>query len=168
MAGHGVRSGVLAVWVALLVAGVVEAQDQQQRYVPGPATQYDEADELALREYVDVRIDSLDRSVQTALTSAKEAVLKAEAATNERFATVNEFRGSLSDVSRVQMPRSEAEQANAALSERIDRLTTQVNDMASRSQGISSVWPVMFGIIGVVGIVFGIFMAVRRVEPKPR
>lgn len=156
-----------AVLLAIFV-GTADAQEAQQRYVPGPATQYDEADELALREYVDVRIDALDRSVQTALTSAKEAVLKAEAATESRFEAVNEFRASLADVSRIQMPRTEAEQANRAMSEQLARLTTQVNDMASRSQGISSVWPILFGIIGVVGIVFGIFMAMRRVDPKPR
>jgi hypothetical protein len=149
-----------------ILAGAAAAQESQQRYVPAPATQYDEADELALREYVDVRIDSLDRSVQTALTSAKEAVLKAEAATNDRFSAVNEFRGSLNDVARVQMPRTEAEQVNRALSERIDRLTTQVNDMASRSQGVSAMWPFLVGGAGIIFGVFGVFMALRRGEAR--
>jgi tetrahydromethanopterin S-methyltransferase subunit F len=92
-------------------------------------------------------------------------VLKAEGATNDRFQAVNEFRGSLNDVARVQMPRSEAEQTAKTLTDRIDRIQTQVNDMASRSQGISSVWPLLFGAVGVVGIIFGIVMAVRKAAP---
>lgn len=148
--------------VLALLAGSAIAQDQQQRFVPTTATQYDEADELALREYIDVRIDALDRSVQTALTSAKEAVLKAEAATDARFASVNEFRGSLNDLSRVQMPRAEAEGLTKALSDRVDRLTTQVNDMQSRSAGANQLWPILFGVIGVVGIAFGIYTSISK------
>lgn len=144
----------------LLFAGSAVAQQTQQM-----VEQYDEPDELALREYVDVRINALEQSMSTGLSTSKEAVEKAERATELRFQSVNEFRAQLDDQQRTFMPRLEYEQAHNALINRVNELTARVSDRESRSEGIGDVWPILFGIVGVIGIVFGIFMAIRKVEP---
>lgn len=153
----GVRSCVLAIWVALLPAASAAAQQTQQQ-----VEQYDEPDELALREYVDIRINALDLLMQNGLSTSKEAVEKAERATELRFNSVNEFRGQLDDQQRTFMPRLEYEQAHNALINRVDELTKRVDDREARAAGVIQIWPIMFGIVGVVGIFFGIFMAMRR------
>lgn len=147
--------------VALLgIVGSAAAQQTQQQ-----VEQYDEPDELALREYVDIRINALDLLMQNGLSTSKEAVEKAERATELRFNSVNEFRGQLDDQQRTFMPRLEYEQAHNALINRVNELTQRVSDREARSEGITDIWPIFFGLVGVVGIGFGIFMGVRRAEP---
>lgn len=140
-----------------LIAASAYAQQTQQQ-----VEQYDEADELALREYVDVRINALELSMLNGLSTSKEAVEKAERATELRFDAVNEFRAQLDDQQRTFMPRLEYEQAHQALINRVDELTKRVDDREARSAGAFEIWPVFVGIIGVIGIVFGIFMAIKR------
>ncbi len=55
------------------------------------------------------------RAVDAAFASAKEAVLKAEAAAQARFEAVNEFRGQLADQAGTFIPRNEAEQRLEAM-----------------------------------------------------
>lgn len=158
------RSCVLAVWVTLLVAGSAAAQQTQQM-----VEQYDESDELALREYVDVRINALELSMLNGLATSKEAVEKAERATELRFDSVNEFREQLNDQQRTFLPRLEYEQAHQALINRVNELTTRVSEREARAEGRVETWPIVFGIIGVIGIVFTIFMAFfKRSEPATR
>lgn len=159
------RRCVLAVWVALL-AGTAAAQESQQRFVPSPQPDQNgtvvEERVRNLREYLDVRIDSLDRAMQTALTDVKNDVDKADAAISERFDSVNEFRAQLNDQQRTFMPRLEYEQAHDALISRVDELTIRVNDNTSRAQGASSIWPLVFGVFGMVVGAFGIYMAISN------
>jgi len=68
------------------------------------------------------RFKAQDDKTILALTSAKEAVGKAEAATERRFESVNEFRATLSDQARDLMPRKEADQRFQALADRIEVL----------------------------------------------
>lgn len=142
--------------LTLIAVGASAQQTQQQ------VEQYDEADELALREYLDVRINALELSMLNGLSTSKEAVEKAERATELRFDAVNEFRAQLDDQQRTFMPRLEYEQAHQALINRVDELTKRVDDREQRSAGRFEVWPIFVGIVGVIGIVFGIFMAIRR------
>lgn len=142
------------------IAGSAAAQQTQQQ-----VEQYDEPDELALREYVDIRINALDLLMLNGLATSKEAVEKAERATELRFNSVNEFRGQLDDQQRTFMPRLEYEQAHSALISRVDALAKRIDDREARSEGITDIWPIFFAIIGAVGVLFGIFMSVRKAEP---
>ena len=69
--------------------------------------------------------------------SAKEAILKAEAATEERFKGVNEFRNTLSDQQRTFIPRSEAELQNSNLNDRLHKLETRITTVEGKGTGIS-------------------------------
>ena len=77
---------------------------------------------ISLREYVDVRIDAQEKAVQTALTSAKEAVIMAEIATERRFENSNEWRNTVETLQRTYMPRTESTQMHGATTEKIDAL----------------------------------------------
>jgi hypothetical protein len=75
-----------------------------------------------------------DKAVQAALSAAKEAVDKAEVATEkrfdeikEKFLTVNEFRGQLSDQALLFIPRAEAEIRFAGLEKAIDEHTRYID-----------------------------------------
>lgn len=79
-------------------------------------------------------IDSQAEKVALALAASKEAIDKAEASAEkardrladdleQRFASVNEFRGQQKDVIATFIPRSEAEQRIAGCLEKIDAMT---------------------------------------------
>lgn len=88
-----------------------------------------------LKEYVEsLRADD-QKAVQAALQAAKEAVLKAEVATEKRFASVNEFRGQLADQTNTLMPRQEYTVQHKALEDKITELTDRVNRTEGQSAG---------------------------------
>jgi len=76
--------------------------------------------EVTLREYVDVRFDAQEQAVQSALTSAKEAVTKAEMATERRFENSNEWRNTVETLQRTYMPRTEALQLFTSITEKVE------------------------------------------------
>jgi hypothetical protein len=166
--------------LALILLSSAASSQEGAGFVPSASvSQYDEADEVALREYVDVRLDAIDRSLQVGLETQKEAVEKASIASNERFQSVNEFRGQLGDQARTFLPRLEYEQAHQALinssqqatsanAQRIDALTERFNDWESRSAGATEVWPILFGAVGLIGVLFGIYMAMANRPPPAR
>jgi hypothetical protein len=78
--------------------------------------------DVSLREYVDVRFEAQQEAVHAALTSAKEAVAKAEMATERRFENSNEWRNTVETLQRTYMPRTEATQNNGALNDKIEAL----------------------------------------------
>lgn len=88
-----------------------------------------------------------ERAVETALSAAKEAVSKAEVATEKRFDAVNEFRGQMADQAAMFLPREEYKTAHEALIEKMStanetrvreiteldkRLTTALHTLSSR------------------------------------
>jgi hypothetical protein len=110
-----------------------------------------------LREYIDVRFEAQEKAVQAALASADRAVAKAEMAAERRFDSVNEFRSTLSDQARLLMPRSETEQALKSLTDKIDILTSRVNQRDDRGRGMGDVWGFIVGAIGVVALIISMF-----------
>ncbi len=105
------------------------------------------------------RFDAQQRATEMALSATKEAVLKAEHASDKRFDGVNEFRAQLSDQAAMLMPRMEADQRLAALTERVSDLTTVVTKIQGRSSGIEGAWGYLLGAVGLAAAV--ISMVVR-------
>jgi hypothetical protein len=68
------------------------------------------------------RFEAMDEKTSLALESSKEAVLKAETATEKRFEGVNEFRGTLSDQAANLLPRSEAAARFGGIDDKIEAL----------------------------------------------
>ncbi len=115
------------------------------------------------------------RAVDAAFASAKEAVLKAEAANAARFASVNEFRGQLNDQAAHFIARAEVEQRmdamRAQLQLQIDGNSAQIagvmrnqSEGAGRRAASDSVRVMTFGIIaavvGAIGVILAIVVAV--------
>jgi hypothetical protein len=146
-----------------------------------------EAGEITLREYIDLcikaehaaiqsvkdaaaaRADAQDKAVNAALTTTQAAIMKAESATEKRFESVNEFRGSLGDQARTLMPRAESEalhkasadrneSAQNALAERINNLSLRLNSMDAGSAGKQIGWASVVSVIAVITSVAGLVM----------
>jgi hypothetical protein len=66
---------------------------------------------ISLREYVDVRFQSI-----------AQAVDKAESAAEKRFESINEMRGMVTDAASRFMPRTEYEAAHQAMVEKVESL----------------------------------------------
>ena len=78
---------------------------------------FNSAEGVSLKEYINDKIDNLEKSIDAkfesitlmtnnALASADKATSKAEMASNERFAGVNEFRAVLTSQQNTFAPRS--------------------------------------------------------------
>jgi len=82
-------------------------------------------DELKAR--MDERASAQTQAIQAALLSAEKAVSKAEAATEKRFDSVNEFRAQLADQAGQFMPREVAEAQSMEFRNQISTLTSRLD-----------------------------------------
>jgi len=107
----------------------------------------------SLKEYFDVVIDKLDEKIEQRFASVKEAVTKAEAATERRFEGVNEFRNTLSDQQRTFLPRKEYEATMSSIDSKINEVGKKVDKLDSMKAGGKDVWVY---IVAVASLIFGI------------
>jgi len=94
---------------------------------------------------------------KAAFDAANAAVTKAEIANEKHFQSVNEFRATLSDQQRTLLPRPEADQRFASLSEKIDmlqkhreRLDGQVEGGRTTKDDSRATWAIVIAVAGVV------------------
>lgn len=106
---------------------VVSSQDDLRRHL-------DERYETQRRE-VDRAFAAAEKAVQAALAAAEKAVAKAEVATEKRIEGLNELRVVVQDISKLQMPRTEAENRLAAITANVDELKEAVARIVSLKQG---------------------------------
>jgi hypothetical protein len=108
----------------------------------------DERHAAQLRAFEAARVTALD-SVQAALEATREAVGKAEAATEKRFDGVNEFRQTLADQNATFLTRTQYDTAHESLSGRVDlnndriaaielRLTSRLDLVTGQDAGASA------------------------------
>ena len=114
---------------------------------------------LTLREYVDVRFEAQEKAVNAALAAAQKAVEKAEAAAERRFESMNEFRGALSDASRLNMPRTEAEQQIRGLTEKIDAVSSRLTARENRGEGKGQVWSLIGSVVATIAAIIAVAIA---------
>ncbi len=104
----------------------------------------------------DLRFESAEKAVSQALTAAKEAVAKAETASEKRFDSVNEFRNTLKDQQSTLMPRIEADNRFKAVEEKIDALK------GSSAAGANWLWGLIISFVVGVAIVVGTIVHLNR------
>jgi hypothetical protein len=116
-----------------------------------------------IRDYIDLhfrRVDdrfmSQEKAVAAALAAAKEAVAKAETATEKRFESVNEFRGALNDSSRLLMPRTEAEMAMAEIRRSVADLDGRIKAKEDRGRGMNQGWVILVAGIGLISSIISL------------
>lgn len=88
----------------------------------------------------DTQLLANKEQVANALSAAKEAVAKAEVAVEKRFESVNEFRQSLDDLSRLQMPRAEAEALFRTLDEKVAGIIRAQDTTRDQGTGRDDTW----------------------------
>ena len=112
-----------------------------------------------LKEHMNQRFTDNDKAVQAALLSAKEAVLKAEVASEKRFESVNEFRGQLADQSATLMPRAEANTKFDSMNEKLTDITNRLNISQGASKGLQAGWGYLVGAVGLAAVIIGTILA---------
>ena len=130
-------------------------------------------DAVSLKEYFESEIGNVKKLIQdssqaakdavkSALDSQKEAILKSEAANEKRFASVNEFRNTLSDQQRNLMPRAEVDILVKALEGKSESNEKRIIILESRGNGVGQGMGYIIGIVGVVSAVISIILAFFR------
>lgn len=105
---------------------------------------------------VDAALIAADKAVAAALAGQKEAVTKAEVAAEKRFESVNEFRSTLSDQQRMLLPRLEAEVKFVNVEKNFDAMTKEISSLresravhSGKETGIKDFWALLAGLIGI-------------------
>jgi hypothetical protein len=81
---------------------------------------------------LDAAFKAAEQAVAVALANAEKATAKAEAASNARFESVNEFRKALTDQTATFIPRAEYDAAHAALTDRVTAGAARVDALELR------------------------------------
>lgn len=121
----------------------------------------------------DQRFVAQEKAVIAALIAAKEAVDKAELASQRRFEAVNEFRAQLSDQATTFMPRLESEQRIAQNTEKIEQLNkyvtlefarsnSRLDVNAGRGSGLKDGWGYIVGFIGAFSAAIAIVITLTH------
>jgi hypothetical protein len=84
---------------------------------------------LASQKALELGLAGTKTEIGAALVSADRAVQKAEVATEKRFESVNEFRGTLDNQQRTLIPRSEVDVIRSGLEEKIAQLTKTLDEV---------------------------------------
>jgi len=124
------------------------AEERDRRYVE----RFEALEKLAEerdRRYED-RFTAMDEKTGLALNSSKEAVIKAEAATEKRFDSVNEFRGSLKDQAATLLPRIEAETRFKALEDKLEEVKN--NRQATARYSLDKVISIVSLLIAAIAV----------------
>lgn len=82
-----------------------------------------------LKLHFEALLDQRDKQIALALSAAEKAVTKAEAATEKRFDSVNEFRQTLTDQNKT-----------FASAERVDGIMQRLDKIEGRAGGMSDGW----------------------------
>lgn len=120
-----------------------------------------ETETVSVLDHIQAILTEMDRRYQQRFDAVKEAVSKAEIATSERFASVNEFRQTLTDQAGTFIGRGEFEAMREAYAERIRELTARLDRTEGRSTGFSAGWAILVGAVGLVAAVVAVFVNLR-------
>lgn len=113
-----------------------------------------------LKEYIEALRSDDQKAVQAALLAAKEAVIKAENATEKRFESVNEFRAQLADQGNTFLPRLEYDAQHKALEDRVSALTDRINIKEGKGAGLNAGWGYLVAGVGLLITIIA-FLGVR-------
>lgn len=114
---------------------------------------------ISWRDYVDTRLDALDKALNAALSTSDRALLKAENANEKRFDAVNEFRAALADKDRLLMPRAEAEKLFEVLAEKINIVNQNLLARENKGIGLKDGW---VALLSLAAVIIALFAALHR------
>ena len=156
---------------------VDDLRDVQIRRLEDNLQEHKRFNEIFFKEY-ELHSDKIftERDLRLAqkFQSLAEAINKADQATEKRFDSVNEFRGTLTDQQRTLLPRLEYEAGHKNLSELVassvktlgDTILTQkerIDKLDNRKEGGMAMWIL---IVGVIGFLTGLISFVLNILGK--
>ena len=97
----------------------------------------------------------------TATQTAKEAVLKAEVATERRLEGLNELRRVVEGNQATLLPRAEAKQRWDSFDSRLGKVEDQLSGIASRNRGLAAGWSYLVAAVGFAAIIIGAVVALK-------
>jgi multidrug resistance efflux pump len=109
-----------------------------------------------------LQIASQKESVTIAMTAADRAVTKAEMSVEKRFENSNEWRNTVETLQRTYMPRTEFDQANTTVTDKINALTLRQNSKDDRVRGGADVWGYIVGAVGIISMIATIIYSLTR------
>jgi hypothetical protein len=107
---------------------------------------------------VDATFVAQEKAVAAALAATKEAVIKAETATEKRFESVNEFRAQLADQTSTLMPRQEYTVQHRALEDKLTDLTNRINTSSGQVEGSKITMGKIYAAIAAVGAILAMIV----------
>ena len=121
-------------------------------------------DRLMRAEFVTHRalLDSQAEKVALALSASDKAGDKADAATEKRFESVNEFRAQLDDQAKTFISRVEFTGLRDSMSDKVDELRRHAAEAAGKGQGLQAGWGFLIGGVGLIGAVVSLGLAFTR------
>lgn len=142
------------------VLAIINEKDEHLRtLIAGNDKRYEQRFD-ASQKALELGLAGQKAEITTALTAADRAVSKAELATEKRFESVNEFRGTLDQQQRTLIPRSEVDVLVRGLDEKIAQLTKQMDQLSAERLGIKGGWGYAVGAAGFVLLVATFVMRV--------
>ena len=126
-----------------------ESFDHQSKQLADLAEQIDQRFD-ATNLLITQNIEQVKRETMAAQQAAKEAIAKQEKASEDRFASINEFRQTLSDQTQTFMPRSEAEGRFSTLNTAISQLRNSESASEGKSVGVMQGWNILAVVFGMV------------------
>ncbi len=104
------------------------------------------------------RFEDQQRALHTALAAAHKALEKVEINDDKWRTSVNDWRAVMVDRERTLMSRAEALASLTLNADKIDVLETRIDRSEGRTSGLLTI----FSILGALGILVSIFLALRR------
>jgi hypothetical protein len=98
---------------------------------------------------VDKRFEMQERAVQNAFDAAKDAVDKAETASEKRFDAVNEFRGQQRDLIATFLPRNEYAVQFESVVKRVTTMETAYANLQGRMWAVSALFAIATLVVAV-------------------
>jgi len=157
-----------------VLAIIGEKHSQVLSVIQGNDKRYEERF-AASQKALELGLMGTKSEISLALQAADRAVQKAEAATEKRFESVNEFRGTLDNQQRTLIPRSEVAVLVEGLNEKISHLSKTVDEQKSivaslqaERQGVRGGWGYAVGAVGFLLALGSLVMiGVRFLQTKP-
>lgn len=98
---------------------------------------------------LEAALAAAEKAVLARLAATENAITKADNANEKRFASVNEFRGTLTDLTATFIPRVEADAKFSALTDKWDQASAKIDKSEGRGSGFTTGWAVLVGAITV-------------------
>ena len=139
-----------------LLAVISEKHAHTLTLIAGNDKRYEERF-AASQKALELGLAGQKSEISAALNAADRAVLKAETATEKRFESVNEFRGTLDNQQRTLIPRSEVDVLVRGLEEKISSITKIIDGLQAESReqrserrGVQGGWGYAVGAAGLI------------------